>query len=77
MALFNYFEVLTPPPRAPTVGLQGYLAHETPPPLGPYRRPVPGVLGGSWGVGHFLMGEVPLYGSVRNSLEIVPTDGRP
>ena len=28
-------------------------------PLGPYRRPVPRVLGGSWGGGRFLMGEVP------------------
>ena len=27
----------------------------------PYRRPVPRVLGGSKGGGHFLMGEVPLY----------------
>ena len=31
-------------------------------PLGPYRRPMPRVLGGSWGDGRFLMGEVPLYG---------------
>jgi len=30
-------------------------------PLGPYRRPMPRVLGGSWGGGRFLMGEVPLY----------------
>ena len=29
--------------------------------LGPYRRPVRRVLGGSSGVGRFLMGEVPLY----------------
>ena len=29
--------------------------------LGPYRRPMPRVLGGSQGVGRFLMGEVPLY----------------
>ena len=29
-------------------------------PLGPYRRPMPRVLGGSWGGGCFLMGEVPL-----------------
>ena len=28
---------------------------------GPYRRPMPRVLGGSWGGGRFLMGEVPLY----------------
>ena len=25
----------------------GYLAHNNPPPLGPYRRPMPRVLGGS------------------------------
>ena len=30
-------------------------------PLGTYRRPMPRVLGGSWGGGRFLMGEVPLY----------------
>jgi len=30
-------------------------------PLGPYRRPMPRVQGGSEGGGHFLMGEVPLY----------------
>ena len=30
-------------------------------PLGPYSRPMPRVLGGSWGGGRFLMGEVPLY----------------
>ena len=29
-------------------------------PLGPYRRPMPRVLGGSQGVVRFLMGEVPL-----------------
>ena len=31
-------------------------------PLGPYRRPMPRVLGGSEGVGRFLMSKVPLYG---------------
>ena len=30
------------------------------PPLGPYSRPIPRVLGGSWGGGRFLMSEVPL-----------------
>jgi len=30
-------------------------------PLGPYRRAIPRVLGGSEGGGRFLMGEVPLY----------------
>ena len=29
-------------------------------PLGPYRRPMPRVLGGSSGGGHFLMGKIPL-----------------
>ena len=32
-------------------------------PLGPYRRPMPRVLRGSWWVGRFLMGEVPLQTS--------------
>jgi len=41
--------------------VQGYLAHKTPPPLGPYRRPMPRVLGGSSGGVRFLMSEVPLY----------------
>ena len=31
------------------------------PPVGPYRRPTPRVLGGSWGDGRFLMGEVSLH----------------
>ena len=30
-------------------------------PLGPYRRPMPRVLGGSSGGGRFLMGGIPLY----------------
>ena len=30
-------------------------------PLGPYLRPMPRVLGGSYWGGRFLMGEVPLY----------------
>ena len=29
-------------------------------PLGPYRRPVPRVLGESYGGGRFLIGQVPL-----------------
>jgi len=33
-------------------------------PLGPYRRPMPRVLGGSSGGSRFLMGEVPLYAEV-------------
>ena len=33
-------------------------------PLGPYRRPMPRVLGGSQGGGRFLMGEVPLHESL-------------
>jgi len=43
------------------IHLQGYLTYKKMHPLGPYRRPVPGVLGGSWGE-RFLMDEVPLYG---------------
>ena len=33
--------------------------------LGPYPRPMPRVLGGSWGGGHFLLGEVALYSCTR------------
>ena len=41
--------------------LQEYLDYKkTPPPLGPYRRPMPRVLWWSKGVGCLLMGEVPL-----------------
>ena len=41
--------------------VQGYLTYKKKhPPLGPYRRPMPRVLGGSEGGGRFLMGEVPL-----------------
>jgi hypothetical protein len=43
------------------LSLQGYLTQKETPPLGPYRRPMPRVLGGSWEGGRFLMGEVPLY----------------
>ena len=32
-------------------------------PLGPYRRPMPRVLGGSQGVVRFIMSKVPLYGT--------------
>ena len=32
--------------------------------LGPYCRPMPRVLGGSYGGGRFFMGEVPLYRSI-------------
>ena len=37
-------------------------------PLGSYRSPMPKVLGGSLGGGHFLMGEVPLYVPSDSSL---------
>ena len=33
-------------------------------PLGPYRRPMPRVLGGAQGGGRYLMNEVPLYGKI-------------
>ena len=36
-------------------------------PLGPYRRPMTRVLGGSSGGGRFLMGEVPLFFSCLQS----------
>jgi hypothetical protein len=39
-------------------------------PLGPDRRPMPWVLGGSWGGGRFLMGEVPQY-----ALKFLPEAG--
>ena len=35
-------------------------------PLGPYPRPMPRVLGRSWGGGDFLMGEVPLYADEKH-----------
>jgi hypothetical protein len=35
--------------------------HESASPVGPYRRPMSRVLGGSLGVGCFLINEVPLY----------------
>ena len=35
-------------------------------PLGPYLRPMPRVLGGSWGGGRFLMGKVPWQGFKEN-----------
>ena len=38
-------------------------------PLGPYRRPMPRVVGGLQGGGHFLMGEVPLYTEAKRSSE--------
>ena len=49
-------------PRAPkrTAPLQEYLTYKKRTPVGPYRRPMPRVLGGSWGGGR-LMGKVPLY----------------
>jgi hypothetical protein len=33
---------------------------------GPYRRPMPGVLEGSWGGRRFLMGEVPVCVNLSN-----------
>ena len=38
-------------------------------PLGPYRGPLPRVLGGSWKGGRFLMGEVPLHPKLEASLQ--------
>jgi hypothetical protein len=45
-------------------------------PLGPYRRPMPRVLGGSLGGGRFLMSEVPLYLAHKKSPP-VGTYGKP
>jgi len=47
------------------LGLQGYLAHKTPPPVGPYSSPMPRALWWSLGSGLFLMSEVPLYWYAR------------
>ena len=41
--------------------LQGYLTYKKRTLLGPYRSPMRRVLGGSTGVGRFLMSKVPLY----------------
>ena len=49
------------------IAYRGTSLTRTPPPQRPYRRPMPRFLGGSQGVGHFLMGEVPLYGSLKRS----------
>ena len=40
-------------------------------PLGPYRRPMPSVLGGSSGDGRFLTGEVPLYRDEHVPLSVI------
>jgi len=39
---------------------RGYPLPRNRTPLGPYRRHMPRVLGGSWGGRCFLLGEVPL-----------------
>ena len=41
-------------------GLQGYLTYKKTDPLGPWGRTMSRVIGGFWGGGRFLMGEVPL-----------------
>ena len=48
--------------RGPERGytLQEYLAHKTPPPVGPYSRTMPGDLWWPWGGGRFLLIEVLL-----------------
>jgi hypothetical protein len=43
-------------------------------PLGPYRRPMPRVLGGSQGGGRFLMGEIPLH-SPGGSVSLLSEEG--
>ena len=57
--------------------LQEYLANETPPlPLGHYRRPMPRVLGGSWGGVLFLMGEALLNSRDLRTLHTRPCEDR-
>ena len=46
-------------------GYWGTLLIRNSAPLGTYSRTMPRVLGGSWGGGLFLMGEVPLYLDVQ------------
>ena len=54
--------IATPASGAPNAVYRGlFHLQENAPPPGPYRRHMPRVLGGSYGVGRFLMGEVPLY----------------
>jgi hypothetical protein len=55
--------------------VQGYLAHKNPPPLRTYRRPMPRVLGGSLGVGRFLIVEVPLYSDTEAAVAPPPARG--
>jgi len=55
---------LSPPPPAERIDMGTSLERKRTP-LGPYRRPMPRVLGGSWGGGRVLLGEVPLYGVVK------------
>ena len=59
-------------PMAPTP-IQGYLAHKKRTPLGPCRRPMPRVPGGSEGDWRFLMGDVILY----NATPMTPRLRRP
>jgi len=47
-------------------GVQGYLTYKNPPPLGPYRRLVPRVLGGPMGLGVFLWARYPCRGRMEN-----------
>ena len=66
-SLISTFLARTPKPYRVTslvrrrTPLQGVFAHKKLPPLGPYSRPVPRVLGGSKGVERFVMSEVPLH----------------
>ena len=56
---------LDPRGCAPVQSVEGYLTYKETHPLGPYRRPMPSVLGGPQWSGRFLMGEVPLYTTCR------------
>ena len=64
----TYTQPTGPPIQAQPA--QGYLAHKKSPPLGPYRKPMPRVLGGSYGRGRSFMSEVPL-GSMPLALPCV------
>ena len=57
--------------------VQGYLACRKCTPLGPYRRLMPRVLGGSQGGGRFPMIEVPLCGACRTLAHLSHAEAGP
>ena len=56
------------PALFPDLFVQGYLTHKKTNPIGPYRRPMRRVLGGSHGGWCFLMGEIPMYTSILGDI---------